>query len=102
MRNSDRPSILFLNVGWMNDYKGPAANDPTKGNFGWLKADKTRLHGHECYNFANQNGRCWGSHPTGGGTNIDKVGGQPGAESVNNVLVIWFSRDPRINKAVIV
>ncbi len=60
----NRPNILFLNMGWMNAYAGPDGDDPTRGNFGWLKADRSRVHGHECYNFANENQQCWGNHPS--------------------------------------
>ncbi len=34
----ERPSILFLNVGWMKRYNGPAPDDPTRGSFGWLSS----------------------------------------------------------------
>jgi hypothetical protein len=101
MNASRRPAILFLNVGWMIRYTGPSPDDPTRGNFKWLNAGG-RPHGHECYNFADKGGRCFGCHPGDVGTDIGKLGGQAGADSVGNVLVIWFSKDPRTNKAVIV
>jgi len=101
MSASKRPAILFLNVGWMIRYAGPSPDDPTRGNFKWLNAGR-RSHGHECYNFADRGGRCFGCHPGDVGTNIEKLGGIASADSVGNVLVIWFSKDPRTNKAVIV
>lgn len=85
----------------MARYAGPSPDDPTRGNFKWLNAGG-RAHGHECYNFADRRGRYFGSHPGDVGTNIEKLGGKPGAECVGNVLVVWFSKDPRTDKAVIV
>ena len=102
MATMKRPQILFLNIGWMKRYAGPAPDDPTRGNFGWLKQDVTRRHGHECCNFIPASGRCWGNHSGGVGTDIKKLGAQRGARSVEGVLVVWFARDPRADKAVIV
>jgi len=99
MKSTNRPPILFLNVGWMINYDGPQTTDPTRGNFGWLQGHP---HGHECYNFSNQNGFCYGSHPSSFNTDITRLGAMKGAESIRGVLVVWFSRDPRTNKAVIV
>src|ERR1035437_9521448 len=98
----NRPAMLFLNIAWMNFYDGPRKDDPTRGTFRWLLEDLNRHHGHECYNFTNQNGLCRGCHPGSKGTNIDKLGGKAGAQSIDHVLIVWFSRDPRIDKAVIV
>lgn len=91
--------LLFLNVGWMERYLGPADDDPTVGDFRYLH---DRKHGHECYNFADQGGWCFGHHPSSAGTNIDKLGAQPNDQSVDHIDVIWFSKDPNKGKAVII
>jgi len=91
--------MLFLNVGWMIHYSGPAADDPTIGAFGYL-ADRT--HGHECYNFKDQSGFLFGNHPSGSGTSLQKLGGANGSDSIDNVDVVWFSKHPHTNRAVIV
>jgi hypothetical protein len=102
MSGSDRPKILFLNIGWMKYYEGPTRDDPTIGGHGWLTSGKGHTHGHECYNFANQRGYCYGSHPGSVGTNLQRLGATASSESVEGILVIWFSRNPRGGKAYIV
>jgi len=103
MDKENRPKILFLNTGWMKHYNGPAADDPTIGNnFKWLHGEGGHIHGHECHNFSKAAGLCFGHHPGFVGTDVQRLGGSPGATSVDGVLVIWFSRSPRTKKAVIV
>lgn len=101
MQPKTRPHILFLNAGWMRNYAGPAPKDRTHGNFGWLKQDKSRLHGHECYNFVPTQGFCYGNHAGGVGTEITKLGAKRRDQSVDGVLVIWFARDPRTDRSFI-
>jgi hypothetical protein len=95
----DHNKMLFLNVGWMTRYQGPSLDDPTIGGFGFL-ADRT--HGHECYNFTDQAGFLFGNHPSGSGTNLQKLGAPHGADSVSNIDVVWFSKHPNSNRAVII
>jgi hypothetical protein len=102
MSAKDRPNILFLNVGWMKRYNGPAADDPTRGNFGWLNSDGGHRHGHECYNFTNDGGFCFGSHPGSVGTEIQRLGAGVRDAKVDGVVVVWFSRNPRTGNAVII
>lgn len=101
MQSETRPHILFLHTGWMRNYSGPDPKDPTRGNFGWLKEDKTRLHGHECYNFLPTHGFCYGNHAGGVGTEINKLGAKRRDQSVDGVLVVWFARDPLSDHSVI-
>jgi hypothetical protein len=91
--------MLFLNVGWMIRYTGPASDDPTIGNFGYLAG---RTHGHESYNYTDQNGWMFGHHPSGSGTNLEKLGAPTGAKSVDHIDVVWFSKHPKSDRAVIV
>lgn len=91
--------MLFLNVGWMIRYSGPDLDDPTIGAFGYL-ADRT--HGHECYNFRDQSGFLFGNHPSSSGTNLQKLGADSGSDSIDNIDVVWFSKHPHTNRAVII
>jgi hypothetical protein len=95
--NSNR--MLFLNVGWMIRYSGLTSDDPTIGNFGYL-ADRT--HGHESYNYTDQSGWMFGNHPSGSATNLEKLGAPPGAKSVDHIDVVWFSKHPKSDRAVII
>ena len=91
--------MLFLNVGWMKHYTGENVDDRTLGNHKFLKDHDF---GDEAYNFVDVNGRCYGSHPSSRGTNLHKLGGPRGAESLNSVDVIWFSKNPDTRSACIV
>ena len=93
------PKMLFLNIGWMKWYGGPRADDRTRGNFKWLKG---KDHGHECYNFVAKGGFCRGHHPGSSRININALGAEHKAEKVDGILVVWFSKDPRNKKAVII
>jgi hypothetical protein len=98
-----RPPILFLNCGWMKRYAGEHPDDPTRGSgFSWLRESASGGHGHESYNFYPYRGRCYGYHPSNKRTNIERLGAARGADRLDGILVIWFSRDPRTNKAFIV
>jgi Domain of unknown function (DUF3883) len=100
--DASHPRIIFFNIGWMRDYKGPAQDDPTRGNFAWLRENAKRRHGHECYNFADDGGFCYGCHAGYFNTAITRLGALPGAPTVDGILAVWFSRDPKTDRAVIV
>lgn len=83
--------IVFVNVGWMENYKGPK-NDPTLGGHGWLKKHD---YGHEAWNFLPEKGRCYGYVPGAGRVNIRNLGATSRDESVQGVTVVWVARSPQ-------
>ncbi|WP_419781216.1 DUF3883 domain-containing protein [Maridesulfovibrio sp.] len=93
------PKILYINIGWMNSYKGPVAGDNTTGNHGYLQDHD---HGHECFNFKPLNGYCYGYVPGGRGANINRLGASGKDESIDEILVVWIARSPVDNLTYIV
>lgn len=91
--------VIFLNIGWMRLYEGPRADDPTRGNFGYLKG---RKHGGECFNFAPKNGQCFGQKSGFGGIGISRLGAEKTDQFVDGVLLVWIARNPLTNKTCIV
>lgn len=83
--------LLFVNVGWMVSYRGPA-NDPTLGGHGWLKDHD---YGHEAWNFLPHKGRVYGYVPRSARINLRRLGAPPRAEQVDGVTVVWIARSPR-------
>ncbi len=83
--------MLFVNIGWMNEYAGPKKNDPTIGGHGYLKECE---HGHECYNFLDVNGFCYGYVPKSSGVNINNLGAVTSEAEVEDVLVVWMAKSP--------
>lgn len=94
--------IIYFNIGWMRDYAGPKADDPTIGAHGYLD---DHVHGAECFNFARRpNGLVRGYRPPGSRdqTNITRLGAAPGSASLSGVLVVWLAREPASGTTLIV
>lgn len=96
------PPIIYFNIGWMKEYNGPDANDPTIGAHGYLDAHD---HGAECYNFTRTpDGKVRGYRPPGRSekVNISRLGASSGDEYLDGVLVIWLAKAPGSGKTLIV
>ena len=52
--------LVLVNIGWMIDYAGISADDPTLGGHGYLKANKS---GHEAWNFRPYRKKVYGYVP---------------------------------------
>jgi len=94
--------IIYFNIGWMREYAGPKADDPTIGAHGYLD-DHT--HGAECFNFsARPEGLVRGYRPPGSRdqTNITRLGAASDSDSFSGVLVVWLAREPASGTTLIV
>ena len=70
--------VVFLNVGWMDNYQG-LNGDPIKGGGSF---PKTRRYGHEIFNFQPHNGRYYGyGRPASDSINLERLGSREGAPS---------------------
>lgn len=94
--------IIYFNIGWMRDYAGPKADDPTIGAHGYLD---DHLHGAECLNFAHRpDGFVRGYRPPGSRdqTNITRLGAPANSDLLTGVLVVWLAREPASGTTLIV
>lgn len=83
--------LMFVNVGWMVAYHGPA-NDPTIGGHGWLK---THDYGHEAWNFQPHKGMLYGYVPRSARIDVRRLGAAAKDEQLEGVTVVWVARSPR-------
>ena len=91
--------MVFVNIGWMRDYAGVSADDPTLGGHGYLKANKT---GHEAWNFLPSGKKVYGYVPRQARINIANLGGTSTDDKADGVTVVWIARNPRDRKTYIV
>ncbi len=93
--------IVFVNIGWMKDYKGPTRSDKLNpGNFGYFKKMKKAGRpgiGHEQWNFQKRSGRMFGYVPRSARINISRLGAASADEKIDGVLVVFIARDPLAN-----
>ena len=95
---TDAGKIFYCRIGWMNSYRGNDTEKPIGG--GKYNHDPNNV-GHEAHNYLGIDGRYYGFVEAGqnkGNANsihIEKLGADKNAEYVDNVLVIWVSRNPK-------
>jgi hypothetical protein len=82
--------MIFLNVGWMKDYKG-LENDKITSGGAYVQEHG---YGHEIFNFLPYNGYMYGYVQPNGKIRIDRLGASKQDESVDDVLAVWVSRSP--------
>lgn len=86
--------MIFLNIGYMKRYRGITEDD--KISYGGSYVSKTGF-GHEIFNFLPYKGHMYGFvQPAyrAKGLNISKMSSLKQKDSLNNVLVVWTSKDP--------
>lgn len=91
--------LVFINIGWMVNYAGPSASDPTIGNFGHLK---THSVGHEAWNFKPLREKVYGYVPRSARIRLERIGGKKRADAIDGVTVVWMARNPRNRRTYIV
>jgi len=96
---SQEQPLVFANIGWMVKYSGPSRDDPTLGNFGYLKTDTV---GHEAWNFKPLRGKVYGYVPRSAQIRIERLGAARGESQLAGVTVVWLARSPRDKKTYIV
>ena len=93
--------ILFARIGYMKFYQGPQKGDERPIGGGKYNRDEI---GHEAFNFMKIDGNVYGYFKASqDGYNLKRI--DPKAvnqDRVDNVLVIWFARNPIKNGQVIV
>ena len=97
--SSSRPSdgpFLAINIAWMKRYEGRAADDPVSaGNFAYFgRLGNSPSNAHEQWNFADTGGKVYGYIPRSSSISVQRLGAPVGADHVDGVLVVFFSRDP--------
>ena len=83
----------------MVKYSGPSSNDPTLGNFGYLK---TGTVGHEAWNFKPHRGKVYGYVPRSAQIRIERLGSARSDDQLQGVTVVWLARNPRDKRTYIV
>lgn len=91
--------ILFVASGWMKRYAGTADDDPiVADNFTYFTTEgHPPSDAHEQWNFAPTAGFTYAYVPRSSSIAIERLGAPAGAESIDGVLVVFFSRDPAEN-----
>ena len=85
--------IIFLNVGWMKNYRGFRGDKISGGGSFVVK----KGYGHEIFNFLPENGNMYGyvqpviPHNT---IKIERIGAEPEDDFVKDVLAVWVSKSP--------
>lgn len=107
-RNMPKPDytnfapIIYFNIGWMRDYKGPVVDDRTIGAHGHLRE---HWHGGECFNFVPTGKRTVrGYRPPGSHeeTNITRMGARGSDSEISGALAVWLAKEPGTNRTLIV
>lgn len=92
-------TLLFCNIGWMERYQGVSADDKIKGGGEYVTLNNT---GHEVCNFAPHRGQFYGYvQSVGAGIDIDRLGAEDDAESVDNISVVWTAKRPGVGTVVV-
>jgi len=86
--------MVFLNIGWMKNYKGIDDGDKIVGGGSFVKE---KGYGHEIFNFLSEKGKLYGyvqpviPHET---IKIERLGVSSTDSYVDNVIAIWVSKSP--------
>lgn len=90
--------IIFLNIGWMRNYKGITDTDKIYGGGKYVDDNE---YGSEIFNFLPFKGNMYGYARCSGGINIERIGADPGSNSVKDVLVVWVANSPSIGSCIV-
>jgi len=96
--------ILFVNIGWMKEYKGDRPSDRLNAqNFGYFKKQGVaESEGHEQWNFKPHNGTVYGYVPRSSGINITRLGASSTEDRIEGVLVVFIARDAAVKELKVV
>lgn len=85
-------TILFCNVGWMEKYQGLRSGDRITGGGAYVNKEGR---GHEVCNFSSDQETLYGYVQTPGEQiNIDRMGAQSNADTIDGVTVVWTAGPP--------
>ncbi len=92
-RPSPPTKALFVKIGWMLRYRGPAPMDPIYSEMEWVKRKKN---GAEDFNFAPRNGHFYGYFPpnNGGLPKLEKLEPHCKGIAVNGLLIVFVASWP--------
>lgn len=84
--------MLFCNIGWMEHYQGLHSGAQISGGGSFVTANKR---GHEVCNFSPYKGCLYGYvQPPGMHINIDRIGANSNAESIDGITIVWTATTP--------
>jgi hypothetical protein len=85
--------LVFFRIAWMSDYRGASRDDVPRGAGSHVEMTHD---GGEVYNFLSQSGKYYGYVRVGGGgrININRLGASTRDQKIENVTVIYFSKNP--------
>jgi uncharacterized protein DUF3883 len=85
--------MVFLNIGWMNEYKGLDGGDTIQGGGAWVQEHGF---GGEIFNFLPFQGQVYGYlQPHNDVIRLEQLGAGLGAAHIDGVLAVWVARSPR-------
>ncbi len=82
--------MIFLNIGWMKDYKG-ISNDRIQGGGSFIEENG---YGHEIFNYLPHNGYVYGYVQAKDSININRLGASSNEDFIEDILVVWVSKHP--------
>ncbi len=88
-----KPPIVFMRIAWMKHYRGVTHSDIPSGAGSHVEQNKD---GGEVFNFQPHQGKFYGYARMQGdrNINIDKLGAQVHSQAVDDVTVVFFSKNP--------
>ena len=84
--------LIFLNIGWMKNYRGFTAGDNNITGGGSYVQEHG--FGHEIFNFAAYQGHMYGYVQPKDSIGLERLGASKNDTEVDNVLAIWVSKSP--------
>lgn len=93
MNTGNSMSILFCNIGWMEQYQGQrTGGDRIKGGGAYVKKEGR---GHEVCNFSPDNDTLYGYvQAPGAQINLERIGANNGDNSITGATVVWTATRP--------
>ncbi|HUV89035.1 MAG TPA: DUF3883 domain-containing protein [Anaerolineae bacterium] len=85
--------MIFLNVGWMQKYRGLIGTGDTITSGGAYVQEHS--YGHEIFNFKPHDGYMYGYVQVEGSIALERLDASKGDNSIGGVLAIWVARDPQ-------
>lgn len=100
MVNSVNKEIIFLNIGWMENYQGNDGVDKIEGGGSYVQENKF---GHEVYNFLPHDGFVYGfvQTPRSSTFHIERLGADIKDNSIDDVLAVWVANRPKVGSVIV-